>query len=364
MRKLALILALLASAVIVSYAQSREEIYDLVDLYMSAPYFVYDDVDVNGYVVTKKIGVKGLRLEYTGDELVRFALLSGGKAEVEFPVYKWISQSSRLRKFWVDDSGRYYVVLMKQHEPYENGMSIDFISNINGSNMFHALFVRHFTEDELAQMERERQEKQRLEEEKKREEQEKAAKLAAERKAKIDAFFIERESKVYDMESLNYSQIKDKMQEVLTSSAYFPQADYVTMSIKDSVFVNYKGGIRHKIDVSGSDSELKNKVVSDLLKVKSSPMLKRVRGTDTLCSVNSQCVVSLKMEVRRYEMTVKLNNKGQVTLKKGDKGCYLDAVTEIRKKLNQEKGVYDIAIYKKWLDSKYVGVGVEVLKFK
>jgi hypothetical protein len=364
MRKLALILALLAGAVIVSYAQSREEIYDLAGLYMSAPYFVYDDVDANGYVVTKKIGVKGLRLEYTGDELVGFALLSGGKAEVEFPVYKWISESGRIRKFWVDDSGRYYVVLAKQYEPYENGMSIDFISNINGSSMFHALFTRHFTEEELAQMERERQEKQRLEEEKKRKEQEKAARLAAERRAKIEAFLIEREDKVYDMESLNYSQLKDKMRETLTSSAYFSQADYVTMSIKDSVLVNYKGKIRHNIDVSGSDSNLKKKVESDLLKVKSSPMLKRVRGTDTLCSVNSQCVISLKMEVRRYGMTVKLNNKGQVALKKGDKEHYLDAATEIRKNLNQGKGVYDIAIYKKWLDSKYVGVGVEVLKFK
>lgn len=156
MRKLALILALLASAVIVSYAQSREEIYDLSG-YVYSPTF---DLNVyeNGRIVRKTFDVKSVYLEYVDDNFAGFTLMSNDNEKAEFSVVRWISKIFDYR-FWVDDIQDYYVVVAKSG----GRVAVEFMSAAYETSICCFFFNRRPTEEELEQKRKEEYERQRIE---------------------------------------------------------------------------------------------------------------------------------------------------------------------------------------------------------
>lgn len=156
MRKLALILALLASAVIVSYAQSREEIYDLSG-YVYSPTF---DLNVyeNGHIIRKTFDVKSVYLEYVDDNFAGFTLMSDDNEKAEFSVVRWISKIFDYR-FWVDNIQDYYVVVAKSG----GRVAVEFMSAAYETSICCFFFNRRPTEEELEQKRKEEQERQRIE---------------------------------------------------------------------------------------------------------------------------------------------------------------------------------------------------------
>lgn len=154
MRKLALILALLASAVIVSYAQSREEIYDLSG-YVYSPTF---DLNVyeNGRIIRKTFDVKSVYLEYVDDNFAGFTLMSDDNEKAEFSVVRWISKIFDYR-FWVDNIQDYYVVVAKSG----GRVAVEFMSAAYETSICCFFFNRRPTEEELEQKRKEEQERQR-----------------------------------------------------------------------------------------------------------------------------------------------------------------------------------------------------------
>ena len=156
MRKLALILALLASAVIVSYAQSREEIYDLSG-YVYSPTF---DLNVyeNGRIIRKTFDVKSVYLEYVDDNFAGFTLMSDDNEKAEFSVARWISKIFDYR-FWVDNIQDYYVVVAKSG----GRVAVEFMSAAYETSICCFFFNRRPTEEELEQKRKEEYERQRIE---------------------------------------------------------------------------------------------------------------------------------------------------------------------------------------------------------
>lgn len=101
--------------------------------------FIFQSKDENGYNITKNFTVEAATLAYKSNKLVSFVLKSIGNAKVAYDVKQMISETSRVKCFWVDRSERYFVVVSFPID-IDNGMRISFISNIDGSVMFDFLF--------------------------------------------------------------------------------------------------------------------------------------------------------------------------------------------------------------------------------
>lgn len=114
--------------------------------------FIFTSKDEKGYNVTKNFTVEAATLTYKANKLISFTLKSNSRAQVTYPVERMISESSRVKQFWIDRNARYFVVLSFPVD-IDNGMNITFISNINGSTLFDFMFQRTLTEREKKEQE-------------------------------------------------------------------------------------------------------------------------------------------------------------------------------------------------------------------
>lgn len=122
--------------------------------------FIFQSTDKDGYNVTKNFTVEAATLTYKSNKIVGFTLKSKGNAKTTYNVVQMISETSHAKQFWVNKSGKYFVVVSFPLD-VEYGMKISFISNIDGSVMFDCLFKKILTAKEkelLKTQKRERQE--------------------------------------------------------------------------------------------------------------------------------------------------------------------------------------------------------------
>ena len=178
MRKV-LVIAIILLQAVGMFGQTRIEQYESI----FPKNFVFVSEDENGYNVTKNFTVKAATLTYKADKLESFTLKSSGVAKVTYSVEQMISENSRVKKFWIDRTEKYFVVVAFPLD-IEDGMTISFVSNINGDIMFDFWFRKELTkkekeklekqerEKEAEQRERERQEREREVEQRERERQE------------------------------------------------------------------------------------------------------------------------------------------------------------------------------------------------
>ncbi len=146
MKKISIIIIVLLQTLFM-FGQTKTEQYEC----MFPEHFVFTSKDENGYNVTKNFTVEKATLTYKANKLVSFTLKSSGNAQVTFTVEKIISESSRVKEFWIDRSELYSVMISFPLDR-ENGMNIIFFSNINGSVMFDFLFTRILTEREKKEL--------------------------------------------------------------------------------------------------------------------------------------------------------------------------------------------------------------------
>lgn len=214
-----------------------------------------------------------------------------------------------------------------------------------------------------------RDEKIRLEEERKKKEQEEAVRKEKERREKINSFLEHRQTKVYEMPSSNRRLIDGKLYDILSNMKYITDSYGLLISVKDVISVNFKGETSHLLEVeieSGSDEnyyDIKKSIEKEITAIDFPRAKMLIPGADTLCSISSRYVYKSIVEVQRCEATVKMNNKGEISFKKGDPECCVKNIEEIRNALysRYRKGVFDVVVYRKMIDDIYAGADVVVL---
>lgn len=229
------------------------------------------------------------------------------------------------------------------------------------------------------QLERLEREKRRLEEEKRRlEEEERKQKIEAERREKINSFLADRQNKIYEMPYSNRMVVENRLQvtlqKALEETFRFSGNKYklpgdMSFSVKDIVTVSYSGSTNHLLDVefttcsnNKGKEEIKKAIENSFLATMFPFIRMQIPGTDTLCVVSSRCVYEASVRIVRSDMTVKLSKSGEMSLKKGDARCYEDNVGAIKGALSRyKKGVYDIAVFRKMIDGKFVGADAILL---
>ena len=236
---------------------------------------------------------------------------------------------------------------------------------------------------QLERLEREKrrleEEKRRLEEEKRRlEEEERKQKIEAERREKINSFLADRQNKIYEMPYSNRMVVENRLQvtlqKALEETFRFSGNKYklpgdMSFSVKDIVTVSYSGSTNHLLDVefttcsnNKGKEEIKKAIENSFLATMFPFIRMQIPGTDTLCVVSSRCVYEASVRIVRSDMTVKLSKSGEMSLKKGDARCYEDNVGAIKGALSRyKKGVYDIAVFRKMIDGKFVGADAILL---
>ena len=146
--KRVLVITIILLQAVGMFGQTRIEQYESV----FPNNFVFVSEDENGYNVTKSFIVKAATLTYKANELVSFTLKSSGNAQATYKVDKMISEISRVKRFWIDKTEKYFVVIAFPLD-VDNGMSISFVSNIDGTIMFDFLFRKELTEKEKKEQE-------------------------------------------------------------------------------------------------------------------------------------------------------------------------------------------------------------------
>ncbi len=166
MRKV-LVIAIILLQAVGMFGQTRIEQYESI----FPKNFVFVSEDENGYNVTKNFTVKAATLTYKADKLESFTLKSSGVAKVTYSVEQMISENSRVKKFWIDRTEKYFVVVAFPLD-IEDGMTISFVSNINGDIMFDFWFRKELTKKEKEKLEKQEREKEAEQRERERQERE------------------------------------------------------------------------------------------------------------------------------------------------------------------------------------------------
>lgn len=212
---------------------------------------------------------------------------------------------------------------------------------------------------------------------KKLEEEERKQKIEAERREKINSFLADRQNKIYEMPYSDRMIVENRLQKELQKALgeTFRIMKYISklpgdmsFSVKDVINVSYIGGTSHLLDVEfatcsndNGKEEIKKAIENSFLATRFPYTKMQIPETDTLCAVSSRCVYEASVRIVRSDMTVKLNKRGEMSLKKGDARCYEDNVGAIKDAMKYKKGVYDIAVFRKMINGKFVGADVIVL---
>lgn len=212
---------------------------------------------------------------------------------------------------------------------------------------------------------------------KKLEEEERKQKIEAERREKINSFLADRQNKIYEMPYSDRMIVENRLQKELQKALgeTFRIMKYISklpgdmsFSVKDVINVSYIGGTSHLLDVEfatcsndNGKEEIKKAIENSFLATRFPYTKMQIPETDTLCAVSSRCVYEASVRIVRSDMKVKLNKRGEMSLKKGDARCYEDNVGAIKDAMKYKKGVYDIAVFRKMINGKFVGADVIVL---
>lgn len=364
MRKMILTLVLIVNAISL-FGQSRTEIYDY---FMVPKEFVYNYTDEDGYTSTRRFTVKSAILNFKNDELVGFTLKSDGKAQASFNVYKFINNTPKGMQFWVDDSMQYFVTIVN-HSEVEDGLAIIFTSNVNGSPIFGAHFKKRLTAEEKQLREEQEREQQRQIEEQQRKEREEAERKARERRSKINVFLAERTDTTYSIESANrskYNQDKELLSRAIASAVERFNPQNLDLTVKDSVYIDFMGNIKHSIAVSGTPeiSGLEDAVRKQMEQCRISPMSIKVPGTDTTCTVTSVDFYLLDYRIFTESSALNLKKtKSAVSVKSGDRQFYQNNKSSIDTYLSKGNGIYKVDATVKNINGKR-DTDVSINKFR
>lgn len=92
--------------------------------------FVSAQKNAKGDYITKSFKVEKATLIYKANKLESFILKSRGNEQAAFSIKQIISETSYVKRFWIDKSGRYFVALSFPPD-INNGLNIMIISNID-----------------------------------------------------------------------------------------------------------------------------------------------------------------------------------------------------------------------------------------
>lgn len=235
------------------------------------------------------------------------------------------------------------------------GVATNFmIININTNEIYYSLDKNKLKELQVRQ-EKERQlklaqerERQRQIEERQRKEREEAERKARERRSKINVFLAERTDTTYSIESANrskYNQDKELLSKAIASAVEQFNPQNLDLTVKDSVYIDFMGNIKHSIAVSGTPeiSGLENAVRKQMEQSRMTPMSIKVPGTDTTCTVTSADFYLLDYRIFTESSALNLKKtKSAVSVKSGDRQFYQKNKSGIDTYLSKGNGIYKV----------------------
>ena len=228
------------------------------------------------------------------------------------------------------------------------------IINLKTNEIYYSLDKSKLKELQMKQ-EKERQiklaqerERQRQIEEQQRKEREEAERKARERRSKINVFLAERTDTTYSIESANrskYNQDKELLSKAIASAVERFNPQNLDLTVKDSVYIDFMGNIKHSIAVSGTPeiSGLENAVRKQMEQSRMSPMSIKVPGTDTTCTVTSADFYLLDYRIFTESSALNLKKtKSAVSVKSGDRQFYQKNKSGIDTYLSKGHGIYKV----------------------
>ena len=342
--KKVIITLLMAVNAISLLGQSRTDTYDY---FMAPEVFMYNYTDADGYTSTRSFTVKSATLEFKDNKLVKFTLKSDGKAQASFYFYEWINNTPNVKVFFVDGSTDHFVTIAYLLD-IEDGLSITIRSNVTGDVVFAEMFKKRLTAEEKQLREEQERERQRQLEEQQRKEREEAERKARERRAKIDVFLAERVDTIYSIESADrskYNQDKELLSRAIASAVEQFNPQNLDLTVKDSVYIDFMGNIKHSIAVSGTPeiSGMENAVRKQMEQSRIFPMSIKVPGTDTTCTVTSADLYLLDYRIFTESSALNLKKtKSAVSVKSGDRQFYQKNKSGIDTYLSKGNGIYKV----------------------
>ena len=249
------------------------------------------------------------------------------------------------------------------------------IINLKTNEIYYSLDKSKLKELQMKQ-EKERQiklaqerERQRQIEEQQRKEREEAERKARERRAKIDVFLAERVDTIYSIESADrskYNQDKELLSRAIASAVEQFNPQNLDLTVKDSVYIDFMGNIKHSIAVSGTPeiSGMENAVRKQMEQSRIFPMSIKVPGTDTTCTVTSADLYLLDYRIFTESSALNLKKtKSAVSVKSGDRQFYQNNKSSIDAYLSKGNGIYKIDATIKNTNGKR-DTGVSINKFR
>ena len=383
MKKIALLILSLILPVAMMRAQDQKytfERFGFKSKYIPVPTVFDETVTVMGnpskgsyyfYIPSEnfQIDVEVKFLEY-GDEDTPFAYYYIGSGVVGNRQYNKVILSSNAKLSDIAKGGG-----NRRSTPYDEKyhVSVLFVQ-VNGMQVNDMLtcdlyFIKNPTEQEKqAKLEQER-ERQRQLEEQQRKEREEAERKARERRAKIDVFLAERVDTIYSIESADrskYNQDKELLSRAIASAVEQFNPQNLDLTVKDSVYIDFMGNIKHSIAVSGTPeiSGMENAVRKQMEQSRIFPMSIKVPGTDTTCTVTSADLYLLDYRIFTESSALNLKKtKSAVSVKSGDRQFYQKNKSSIDAYLSKGNGIYKIDATIKNTNGKR-DTGVSINKFR
>ena len=238
--------------------------------------------------------------------------------------------------------------------PYDDKYHVNVLfGQVNGMQVIDMLtcdlyFIKNPTEQEKQARLEQELEQQRQIEEQQRKEREEAERKARERRAKIDVFLAERVDTIYSIESANrskYNQDKKVLSRAIASAVEHFNPQNLDLTVKDSVYIDFMGNIKHSIVISGTPeiSGLENAVRKQMEQSRIAPMSIKVPGTDTTCTVTSADLYLLRYRASTESSDLKLKKtESTVSVKSGDRQFYQNNKSGINAYLSKGNGIYKI----------------------
>ena len=242
----------------------------------------------------------------------------------------------------------------RRSTPYDEKYHVSVLfGQVNGMQVNDMLtcdlyFIKNPTEQEKqAQLEQEREQQRQIEEQQ-RKEREEAERKARERRSKINVFLAERTDTTYSIESANrskYNQDKELLSRAIASAVELFNPQNLDLTVKDSVYIDFMGNIKHSIAVSGTPeiSGLENAVRKQMEQSRMTPMSIKVPGTDTTCTVTSADFYLLDYRIFTESSALNLKKtKSAVSVKSGDRQFYQKNKSGIDTYLSKGNGIYKV----------------------
>lgn len=362
MKKIALLILSLILPMAVTSAQDQKytfERFGFKSEYIPAPTVFNETVTVMGnpskgsyyfYIPSDnfQLDVEVKFLEY-GDASTPFAYYYIGSGVVGNRQYNKVILSSNAKLSDIAKGGG-----NSRSTPYDDKYHVNVLfGQVNGMQVIDMLtcdlyFIKNPTEQEKQARLEQELEQQRQIEEQQRKEREEAERKARERRAKIDVFLAERVDTIYSIESANrskYNQDKKVLSRAIASAVEHFNPQNLDLTVKDSVYIDFMGNIKHSIAISGTPeiSGLENAVRKQMEQSRIAPMSIKVPGTDTTCTVTSADLYLLRYRASTESSDLKLKKtESTVSVKSGDRQFYQNNKSGINAYLSKGNGIYKI----------------------